>query len=219
MPNRLWVFILIAFLFVTACTPTLDLRNDAFLQDTSLIDGEPCFAPCWRNMTPGETTWDEAEDLISTFEDVSNFERNRNRETGEELYDFTYGDGPQCCRIYTRDGSTLAAIWLMIAPDIIIGDVIAQYGEPQYIQARDETDEQAFVTLVYPDVPMLIYVYGSGITSGEISAESEVIGLAYLADTEMSVVLSEALFMWDGYGALRGMLTGEPVIPCADYLG
>lgn len=216
MPSRFWGFIIISLLLITACTPAPNLRNDAYFHDTSLIDGEPCFAPCWRNLIPGETTWDEATEIISTFEDVTNLDRVRNRDTGEEIYNFNYADGPQCCRIYTRDGNALAAILLLVAPEMPLGEVVNQYGEPQYIQADDVTDDQTFVILAYPDVPMLVYVFSSGITSGEIVTDSEVIGVVYLADAEMTAFLNEELFVWDGYGTLSDILTGNTVIPASE---
>jgi hypothetical protein len=214
MPKRLWGFIIAVILVATACAPAPELRNDAYFHDTSLVDGEPCFAPCWRGLTPGETTWDVVEDTLATFEDVGNPVRERNRDTGEEYYDFQYLDGPQCCRVYTRDGSVLASILLLVAPEMSVGAVIEQYGEPQYVQAQDVTDDQTFVVLVFPEVPMLVYVFGAGSASGEITADSEVIGVDYLATTEMAVVLNEsALFTWNGYGALSAILGGEAVIP------
>jgi hypothetical protein len=199
-------------ILVTACSPVPQLRNDAYFHDTSLIDGEPCSAPCWRNLIPGTTTWDEAEVALDTFEDISNIRRERNQD--EEIYNFHYGEGPQCCRIYTRDGDTLASILLLVAPEMSLGAVIGHYGEPQYIQGDDVTDNQSFITLVYPDVPMLVYVFASGVTSGEISADSEVIGIVYMAPSEMTVFLSEtALFTWAGYGALNEVMIGEAVVP------
>ena len=214
MPYRLWGFIVVSLLLVTACAPVPQLRNDAYFHDTSLVDGEPCFAPCWRNLTPGVTTWDEAVDALATFADVSNIDRTRNRDTGEDIYNFHYGEGPECCRIYTRDGSTLASILLLVAPDMSLGAVIAQYGEPQYIQGDNITDDQSFIALVYPDVPMLVYVFASSIATGELSANSEVIGTVYMAATEMTAFLTVTpLFTWDGYGALSAMMTGEAVIP------
>ena len=217
MPKRLWGFIIVIVLAATACAPTPELRNDAYFHDTSLIDGEPCFAPCWRGLTPGETTWDVVEDTLETFEDVSNPVRERNRDTDEEYYDFHYTEGPQCCRVYTRDGSVLSSILLLVAPDMSVGAVIEQYGEPQYIQAQDVTDDQTFVVLVFPQVPMLVYAFGAGITNGEITADSEVIGMVYLASSEMAVFLNEtALFTWDDYGALGAILSGEAVIPVSN---
>jgi hypothetical protein len=217
MPKRLWGFIIVVVLVASACAPTPELRNDAYFHDTSLIDGEPCFAPCWRNLIPGETTWDVVEDTFETFEDVSNPARERNRDTGEEYYDFHYMEGPQCCRLYTRDGSVLASILLLVAPEMAVGAVLEQYGEPQYVQAQDITDDQTFVVLVFPQVPMLVYAYGAGIPNGAITAESEVIGTVYLSSAEMAVFLSEtALFTWDGYGALSAILSGEAVIPASN---
>jgi hypothetical protein len=95
-----------------------------------------------------------------------------------------------------------------------LGQVVEHYGEPQYLQADAKTNDQAIVILVYRDVPMLVYAFSEGITNGEITADSEIIGTVFMAPSEMTAFLAETeLFVWDGYGSLSTLLTGEASIP------
>lgn len=213
MRRRFWGILVLVVLLASACAPVPQLRNEAYYHDTSLISGEPCFAPCWQNITPGVTTWDEANDILSNLSDVTNLDRVRGRDTDEEVYNFHYQDGLQCCRIFSRDGETVASILVLVAPGMTVADVAEHYGEPQYLQANDVTDDQTFITLVFPDVPMLVYAFGAGTTNGTLSAVSEVLGSVYLAPSEMGTFLNEtALFVWNGYGALSDLLAGEAQI-------
>src|SRR5690349_21843075 len=43
--------------------------NEALL-DRGLISGEPCGAPCWQNITPGETAYDDALTILNTIPKV-----------------------------------------------------------------------------------------------------------------------------------------------------
>jgi len=197
----------------TACTPVPQLRNEELLQDLSLISGEPCSAPCWENMIPGETSWDDAVTILSENADFTNLDRDRNRETGEEIYNFNYLDGSQCCRIYSRDGELLSSVLLLLAPNMTLSQVIEVYGEPLYFSGEDVTETQSFLSLVYVDTPMIVYAFSAGLAEGEISSASEVIGVIYLAPSEMELLLAtEELREWHGYGNLSELLAGEPVI-------
>lgn len=200
-------FILVVLLTV-ACSPAPELRNNAFLADTSLITGNPCEAPCWEELTPGETVWGLAQEKITG--DYVEVDSDSNRRTGEAWIEFSFGDGLKCCRIYTADGQVLSSILLLLAPEITLSDVIERYGEPTYLTAQSETSDQAYLALVYPEIPMIIYAFAETITDSQISPDTEIIGLVYLSGPEMGKLLStQSLYDWDGYGILGDVIDGN----------
>lgn len=200
----------VVVLFIAACSPPPVLRNDDYLRDTSLVTGIPCEAPCWQDIVPGETPWNEVQDFLTQDEDYTNIESARDDETGEEAVVFNYTDGPQCCRIYSRTGDVVDMIWLLLAPNMRLGDVLERYGDPTWLSAEDVTADQTFVALVFPDVPMVLYAFGAGIETGELTAASEVIGAVYMTAAEMETVLEISnLHAWDGYGSLSEMVAGD----------
>jgi hypothetical protein len=219
MTYRYMLPLLLVVLFLAACSPPPELRDDNFLSDTSLVTGEPCEAPCWQGITPGETSWNDAFTILEDdprFTDLDNV----TGEGDEQLVNFSAPDGRQCCRIYSEDGTTVDSILTLLAPQMTLGQVVERYGEPAFVQGEDVTADQTFISLLYPEIPLIVYVFGAGIESGELSAENEVIGAIYLTDDDMSALLRENdLFIWEGYGALSELFGGEfdrTAVPPAD---
>lgn len=200
-------------LVASACAPSPQLRNEAYLDDTSLLLEDSCAAPCWHDLIPGETAWGLAQDTVSNLADLTVTNTNRDRNTGEAWIEFAFQDGPVCCRVFTRDGETLSQIWLLLRPQITVGEIVAKYGEPLYITAQAETPDQAYVGLIYPNIPMVIYAFAENISQASITTDSMVIGLGYLAASEIDNLLqTQTLYAWNGYGLLGDILASEPAI-------
>ncbi|MEO1165129.1 MAG: hypothetical protein AAFV98_15185 [Chloroflexota bacterium] len=210
MKHQSIALLMLLLLSITACTPALSLRDEAFLPDTSLTAGEPCEAPCWQDLIPGETVWGVAVATVEDSEDYRQTDSEDNRRTPEDWIEFAYRDGPTCCRIYSADGETLSAILILVAPQMTLGEVVTRYGEPTYMTAQAQTSDQAQIALVYPDLATVVYAFAPNITTAEVTAESEIIGHVYMAPSEMETLLaSENLYTWDGYGALSTVIDGE----------
>lgn len=218
MKSRVWLPLLWVVLIAMACTPAPTLRDDSFLDDTSLISADPCTAPCWQNLIAGETAWGVAQDLIAESEDYIEVDSESDRRSGEAWIEFAYRDGPKCCRIYTVDGETLSSVLLLLSPQMTVADIVDNFGEPTYITGQAETSEQAYLALIYPDTPMLIYAFAEDITESNFTADNEVIGSVYMSVSEMDNLLqTQNLYNWNGYGVLSGTITGEfditPIAP------
>jgi hypothetical protein len=90
--------------------------------------------------------------------------------------------------------------------------VLDRYGEPQLITAQAETPDQSYVALVYSDLSFVVYVFADNLSDSQISEDSQVIGVAFHAPSEMETVLeTETLFAWIGYGTL-GDILGQPEV-------
>lgn len=195
---------------LSACASAPVLRDDKFLKDTSLITGNPCEAPCWRGITPGETTWRAALTIIEDSVDFTNLETVTPDDSAARLVDFSVKDGLRCCRVYSIDGQTVSSVLTLLAPQMVLGDVIARYGEPQYFVAEGVTDDQALVSVVFSEVPVILYVFAAGLGEGAISENSEVIGAIYLTIEDMQAVLtSSSLYRWRGYGQVAQLADGD----------
>lgn len=207
--HQLLPILLVAF-FVVACTPAPDLRDESFLDDTSLISGDPCEAPCWQNLIPGETVWGVAQDTIAGNEDYVEIDSESNRRTGEAWIEFAFRDGLKCCRIYTADGETLSSILLLLSPQLTVSDVVDSFGEPIYMTAQAETSDQSYIALVYPETPIVVYAFAENITDSQITGENEVIGVVYMSAPEMENLLqTQNLYNWEGFGELANIIDGE----------
>lgn len=195
-------FTALAF-FVAACAPPPELRDPNLLADTSLVSGEPCEAPCWRGITPGETAW---RDALTVIEDAGDFETIQTQEAPEEENTEAIGavwnvkGGPQCCQMVAEDGETVDLVFLRTRPDITVGELVEAHGEPSYAVGTPVSEDQSIINLIYPDVPMIIFAFVAGPTEGEISETSEIIGSLYTTSDQMDVFMqTNNLHEWEGY--------------------
>ncbi len=166
----------------------------AFTADAS------CTAPCWHNITPGVTRWVDALALIQddpAFQVESPQQDDKSKTIGVV---WAPKGGTQCCQMVAEDGQTVNLIFLRTRPDHTIGEVLAVQGEPKYAVGTPFADDQAIVNLVYPDVPMLIFVFVAGEANGAISASSEIIGVLYTTPKDMDLFMkTNNLYNWKGY--------------------
>jgi hypothetical protein len=186
------------------------LRNTAYLPDTSIVTAaEPCVAPCWDTITPGETFWDDALLAIVSNDDYQNLSQDRTTGT----VNFSFQDGPQCCRLFTRDGETLASITLLTTPQVKLSEVIERYDEPDYIRGDIATNTQAFVSLYYADIPMIVFIFAENLSTATVDPDSDVIGYIYMTTDEMEQALqmTNDFYDWTGYTTLADVITGDPV--------
>jgi hypothetical protein len=192
---------LLALVIISAaCAPPPNLRSDKYLHDNSLVSNEPCSAPCWNNITPGETTWDDA---VTILEDDPRFDQpqvqaEENTSRIGALWKETGGD--DCCQMGTEDGETVSVILLQLAPDHTLGELIEAQGEPAYVIGTPGNEDQAIINLFYPDKQLIVLVFVAGAASGELSESSEIIGAYYLTPDQMDLVVNiSSLYAWKGY--------------------
>lgn len=176
------------------------LLDETLLADTSLVDGEPCAAPCWRGITPGETTFDEAVAILEDEDDLLNIEVQE--QNGAKLATWESTEGIPCCQMTSQDGEEITFLQLRTSPDSTFGEVIAAYGEPAYLEGVPYTRRQTIFNVYYPDLNWVVFVFAPG-ASEPLNEDSAVIGAVYLnTDVMMSVLENANLHAWEGYASL-----------------
>lgn len=198
--------------FAAACAPAPVLRDDNLLRDDSLYTGEPCAAPCFYGITPGETTWNEALTIIEDNPEFTNIQRQGPAEDNPALQ-ASWQQGSEaspCCEIVSQDGNLVTLVFLRTAPNHTLGDLIEVYETPPYLTAQEFTADQAIFSLVYPDVPMVVYAFVEGAETGELSAASEIIGVLYLLEDDMELLLQTTeLHEWEGFQSFADYMGGD----------
>lgn len=209
MRIRVIIAAMILLIVGAACAPEVDLLDDDFLTDTSVVTGDPCEAPCWRGITPGETSWNDALEIIDSDETLEDLQTRSDDETGQIGAAWAQADGRSCCQMFTQDGSTVSLLVAQTAPQLTFSEIIDIYGEPTYLIGETVTSDQALVSVYYPDVPMLIYVFVEG-EEDTISLESQVVGFAYTSPDVMSLIeQTSELHAWEGFQTLESYLEGD----------
>jgi protein-disulfide isomerase len=190
------------------------LRNDRLLQEDGLVSGDPCGAPCWRGITPGETTWEDAIAIIEDDEGISDLQTQTDTMSDLVAAQFRQVDGDICCQMFADDGLTVSFMFLQTAPLMTVGEVVEAHGMPEYVVIEALTARQGYFNLFYPEVPMMVYSFVAG-EQGELSESSEIIGFAYMTAEVMDTVLASGpmLRLWDGYGSFEHYLESDVVMP------
>jgi hypothetical protein len=204
--------LIVIMIVAAACAPAPVLRDDALLSDDSLISGEPCAAPCFRGIIPGETSWSDALTIINDDLQFKNVQTQGPEEDNPAIQiSWQQGDeAPVCCQMVTQDGETVSLIFIRTAPEHDLGELIAAHGPPTYLAGQDFTEDQAIMSLVYPDTPMVIYAFVEGAETGALSESSEVIGALYFVKDDMDLLLQTTeLHVWEGYQSYADYNEGE----------
>lgn len=206
------ILALVGVLMVAAaCAPAPVLRDPDVLRDTSLVTGDPCEAPCFQGITPGETAWSVAVTLIEDNRLFSGLEQPMLEDTNARALEFNAAEtNKRCCAIFSDDGRVVSSIFALVAPQMTLGQVIERFGEPSYLTGEGIGDDQASIALVFPEVPMIVYVFAAGLQNGVLSETSEVFAHVYLTPENMRRALeASSLYGWRGYGPVALMTSGE----------
>ncbi len=205
--------ILLLVVIVAACSPAPNLRNPKFLKDTSLITkNEDCDAPCWRGITPGETTWTDAQVILQDQKDFENVQTQAIPDSAAAVgASWQPVGGESCCQTISEDGKTVSSIFLQIAPDVTLRQLIDVRGEPEYVLGTPGTDDQAIVNLFYPEQNMIVFAFVEGAAKGALSETSEIIGVYYTTPDRMDLgVKLSSLYGWKGYQPFTAYAPDNP---------
>lgn len=207
----LCLFAITAVFVAAACAPTVNLLDETKLHDTSLLSGEPCSAPCWNGIVPGETSYRDAKILIEDDGRFSNVEEMESEEDSPARgFRFAPNESQACCQIVAREGEIVDSMLLQLAPRMALDQALEQYGEPKYLLGAESSDDQASVALIWPDVPMVVFAFVAGAAEGELSPTSEIFMLMYMTESEMrSLVDANRLYVWEGYLSYAAYMDGN----------
>lgn len=207
-----WLLVPLAVVLMAGCLPQPSLRSELFLDDRSLVSGEPCVAPCWNGITPGETLWSEASAIIQGDAAFSGYEETAEEDVLQAVWQKAESN-QYCCRALAENADgPVTYLFMALAPGMIVDEVLQAHGDPSYVTTFDFTDAESVVQLIYPDVPMVISVL-VGDSTGSVLANSEVVAQLYMAPAEMQLILDTTeLQAWNGYQSYSAYQNAPPVI-------
>jgi hypothetical protein len=205
--------VLLVIVFLAACSPAPLLRNPKFLKDSSVITkDEKCDTPCWRGITPGVTKWSDALVILQDQTDLDDPQTQAIPDSGNAVgASWQPTGGESCCQVISEDGNTVSSIFLQIAPDLTVKQLIDARGEPDYVLGTPGTDDQAIINLFYPKQNMIVFAFVAGAASGALSEKSEIIGVYYTTPDRMDLgVKLSSLYGWKGYQPFTAYAPDNP---------
>lgn len=197
-------------LLLVACAPPPELRDSTLLNDDSLLTDDPCSAPCWRNITPGETSWSEALTIIEDDVRLSDPQLQESEEDDAVVATFRQAEGNDCCQIFSEDGQTVGLLFLRLAaPNVTLGELLDAKGEPAYVLGSEFSEDQSIMNLIYPDIPMVTYAFVAG-PEGALNEGSEIIGALYMQNSDMELLIQTSnLQAWEGFQSYNAYQESE----------
>jgi hypothetical protein len=125
-------------------TPTVPLpqpRFSAAPTDRSFITDEPCAAPCWYGLVPGESTKSELDHVLAELPFVNQatvheFPTEFANEPATEVYFQCHKRDEWCGSIIIHDG-TVQEIMVSVRYKLTFGEVVEKLGPPDHVWASD----------------------------------------------------------------------------------
>lgn len=188
--------------------PEISLLNDNFLNTDSLVTGEPCDAPCWENITPGETTMADASTIIAELEPFTVLQQDA------DTVVFTTSENDICCQIISENNSgspddVVGAVFLQLAPNNTLGELIEAHGEPTFVTGEPYSDSEAIMTLFYTDINTIVNVIVEG-ENGQLSEDTPIFTAIYASSPLIeSAVNNSQLDNWKGFLTYSEYMDGE----------
>jgi hypothetical protein len=200
MRFRLLLLSILALAFLLASCSPPELRDPNLIQDDFLLTHDPCSAPCWRGITPGVTAWRDALIILEDDATLENVTVQEDEETSAIVAEWQgRGGSPGCCQMFSQNGDIVDVLFMRTAPTITLGDVIDEQGEPTFALATPFSDGQSILNAVYPEIPMVLYVFLEG-TESSVTESSPIIGILLTTPDDMQELLdSSNLHTWEGF--------------------
>ncbi|HYF64117.1 MAG TPA: hypothetical protein VD886_14945 [Herpetosiphonaceae bacterium] len=183
------------------------------------LGGVPCRAPCWEGITPGQTTWAEALELLraSQLIDQARFPSAQS----EDEVDWNWV-GERYGGLLRTSSGTVSMILVDLPEDVLLRDVIAAYGEPSHVAAAAFRGDHG-------DGPFYIFSLawepaGFALEAGSLYTEKPILGpdlpfhKLYFS-TSPDIILpgvskNQRLLPWEGFKEFDAYCRGEADQPC-----
>ena len=108
------------------------------------------------------------------------------------------------------DGEVVDSIFLLLAPQTRLEQVIDKYGDPAWLTGEGITEDQAIMSLIYPEQNFVVYAFVAGEAEGSVTSSSEIIGSIYMTSDNMTRIIETTnLYEWDGYKAFSTYIDGN----------
>jgi hypothetical protein len=185
------------------------LKSTKYLNDTSLLTGKPCSPPCFRNIVPGQTTFEEALSLIRkdpSFKDLIT-------QAMPPAATWSAANGEPCCQLSANPESGLVnAILIKVTPIMTTQQIIDKYGVSTYVNPVDYSEREVTLALIFPDIGLVTWV-SPGDGTSVLTGKSPVIMVLYIDPKDWNKVLSQATLQgWNGYLLYKTYRNATPIV-------
>jgi len=154
------------------------------------LETPTCEMPCWENITPGETSLDQAKSLLLNNPNVKIVDEGDVIPYGLMLFVDIQGDhyNPNLSMGFDKNNITQSVELKTYNQNLYLNDIVSYYGFPKYVVVYWQETVGVDVDVVYPEKGLVINLYSQSaqiINEEEvrftISPEQEVYGVNFYA--------------------------------------
>ncbi len=199
-------FTLVIMILLSSCSLSSDKTKPI-----NVIDSVNCIAPCWRGITPGVTTLDEAWALAQLLEQASdkkNFTPSVIRKNDENQYVYLDYNVPGVMLYSDSNGIIEEIVFIFQTPHRWkkprLGDIISAYGKPESVEICQEIMETngAIVYIYYPGIK-LSFSHKLPINGDSfrvpIQENTRIDRITFIPES-LEIPVYDFSFSWTGYG-------------------
>ncbi|HJS19228.1 MAG TPA: hypothetical protein VJ785_10795 [Anaerolineales bacterium] len=171
----------------------------------SLIKGSPCEPPCWNGLTPGETTFDDASQIVRELTNVDQTKIDELTYSGEVfdkwirfyiVRDDLLTKKQTIGALYFID-DRLAVILLLANVGGTFGEMVEMVGEPEVILSLQHPEDIQIKAIL----PSKGISFDSYARSDQFSAETRIDNVMLFDPSQYEQLLDAAMFSLGKYGA------------------
>jgi hypothetical protein len=197
-------------LIVSACGPLPPLKSEKYLNDNSFVTGNPCAPPCFHNIVLGQTTFTDALSKVKADPAFANVQ-NQDKPPSAA---WSAVNGDACCQMSADpDTGIVNAVLIKTTPKTPIKDVIAKYGQPDYVTWVDYSPpEQVALGLVFKTAGLVTWVSPTD-ANASLQETDPIVVVLFLDPKDFNKLLDTAtLQAWNGFRPYPEYKAATPVI-------
>jgi len=218
-PFALLTLLIVASLSLAACSPPPPLVSSKYLNDNSLITGKSasgadCVAPCFQDVTVGQTTFSDAVAKIKANKLFSSVQTQDSSSSNPATATWNTAAGEACCQMSANDKGLVDVILIKYAPDaqVTADALIKKFGDPKYVSGTDYSSTEVAVALIFPTQGLISWVSPGDATS-TLQPTNPMVVATYLNPARFSDLLKTATLQgWNGYLSYQVYRTATPII-------
>ena len=186
------------------------------IDDGGVLSGVPCAAPCVFGIQAGETQFDQ---VMPTFEKNGIASSKCLTEPNLSWFLFTCGAGRLNVQV-DRQTNIVNAVWLLPNDSISMDEIIAKYGEPNYVTLDRETPGSIHPRFYWNSLRMSVLLAEIPGATYDVEKTTDVEGISFSDENlyRLSDKETESYYKpWRGYGRYQAPIETIPLTPMPTF--
>jgi hypothetical protein len=187
-------------------------RYGVNIGDGGVLSGVPCSAPCVFGIRAGETPFDQ---VMPTLEKNGIASSKCFQEPSVSWYLFTCGAGRLNVQVETQT-NIVSAVWLLPNDPISFGEMIEEYGEPNYVTLDQEAPGTIHPRFYWNSIRMVVVVLQIPGNRYDVETTTEVERISFSDENLYRISEKETSSYykpWKGYGPYQAPVEFIPLTP------